>query len=71
MIAMSETVVENSSVGGGFINKLLTESFRCDAAFSTRIHDPIIIFERVNGLENGANASHVAIDLRITQKFGC
>lgn len=48
---------------------LLTQSFRRDSAFSARIHDPVIVFERVNGLQNGADATHVTVNLRIAQEF--
>ena len=48
---------------------LLTQSFWRDSAFSARIHDPIVIFERVNGLQNGADATHVAVNLCIAQEF--
>lgn len=49
----------------------LTQSLRGDAAFGAWIHDPVVVFERVNGLQDGANAAHIAVDLRITQEFSC
>jgi len=46
--------------------RLLTQSLRCNATLGARIHDPIVILERVNSLQDCADTTHVAVDLCIT-----
>jgi len=48
----------------------LTQTLGYNAALGAWINDPIVIFESVYRLENGANTSHIAIDLCIAEKFG-
>lgn len=48
----------------------LTQTFGYNAALGAWIDDPIVIFESVYRLENGANTSHIAIDLCVAEKFG-
>lgn len=45
------------------------QAFRHDAALGARIDHPIIELERVYGLQNGADASYVAVNLGVGQKF--
>lgn len=41
-----------------------------DAALWPRIHNPVVELERVHGLQNGADASHIAVDLRVAEELG-
>lgn len=45
------------------------QSLGHDAALRTRIHHPIVELERVHGLQNGADTSHIAVDLGVAEKF--
>ena len=46
------------------------ESLGHDAALGTWIHNPVVELERVHGLQDGANASHIAVDLRVAEELG-
>lgn len=48
----------------------LTQAFRHDAALIPRVHHPVVVLERVHGLQYGGHPSHVRVDLRVREELG-
>lgn len=46
------------------------QTLRRDAALLARIHYPIVELERMHRLQNGADTSHIAVDLRVAKELG-
>lgn len=66
---------EEQDVGADRQNVLLGRSRAVqalwhNAALGARIHNPVVELERVHGLQDGADAAHVAVDLRVAEELG-
>jgi hypothetical protein len=46
------------------------QPFGRDAALVARIHHPVVEFQGVHRLQDGADASHIAVDLGVAEEFG-